>query len=317
MLLNGIHHITAVTGDAAQNVAFYSATLGMRLVKKTVNQDDVHAYHLYYGDTLGSPGTAITFFDWPHLPPNRPGADSIAAMVLRVPSPESVAFWAERLAAKGVVLAGQGEIDGQPVLWFDDPDGQRIWVVADDGAPFDGDPWVPADVPAAHVFRGAAGVVLNLPSRAVANDIVSGVLGYQHLRTVPDPSLPGNTLKVYASGDGAPGRILYVRHVAKLPARLGPGGTHHVAFRVADAAEQDAWRARLIAAGIGTSEAIDRFYFRSIYFRISAGILFEIATDGPGFAVDEPAATLGERLALPPFLEPHRRQIEVGLKPIQ
>ncbi len=313
MELTGLHHVTAVTGDAPGNLAFYTQVLGLRLVKKTVNQDDVSAYHLFYGDAAGHPGTELTFFDWPRIPAHVPGAGDISAIALRVPGPAALEWWARRLAEQGV---SHGEIEeraGRATLDFVDPEGQRLQLV-DDGGGEGGAPWPQSPVPAPYGLRGLDAVALTVQRLAPTARVLTELLGMRQDR---DYTREGRRVVVFTMGPGGPGTELHVEEQPEAThTRVGLGGVHHVAFRTPNDAEQSAWRNRLRSAGIMTSDLIDRFYFHSLYFREPNGILFEIATDGPGFATDEDPAHLGERLALPPFLEPRRRQIEAGLRPL-
>ncbi|MCC7450331.1 MAG: ring-cleaving dioxygenase [Anaerolineae bacterium] len=316
MQLHGIHHVTAVTSQATTNVDFYTHQLGLRLVKKTVNQDDVSAYHLFYADKVGSPGTDMTFFDWAQIGPNRRGTDSIANTMFRVNGRAALNYWIKRFDLMGIKHEAVTTVAGRDTLRFEDTEGQQLTLVDDQGAPFEGEVWTGAgvDVPEAYAIRGFYGVMLSTPTLPFLGSILTEVLNWQEadrLQTVD------GTVVVYAMDGGGPGKEVYVAEQPSRPvARLGAGGVHHVAFRVKDDDEQHAWRERLVRAGLGVSQFIDRFYFRSIYFRVSNNILFEIATDGPGFAADEPVESLGQKLALPPFLEPYREQIEAGLKPI-
>ncbi len=315
MDLNGIHHVTAVTGQIGRNAGFYTRVLGLRLVKRSVNQDDVSAYHLFYADAVGSPGTDMTFFDWPRTGPDRRGTDSIAATAFRVEGQAALAYWAGRLSGFGIAHAGIESFAGRGVLRFEDPEGQRLLLVDDGGAPYEGEIWTGAGIPEAFALRGFYAALLSVPALSPIEPTLTQTLSMRRAGAAEYPG--GGTAVIYEMGEGGPGRELWVIEEPGQPSGwLGAGGVHHVAFRVADGAEQAAWRARVLGAGLGVSPIIDRFYFQSIYFRISRGILFEIATDGPGFAADESLETLGERLALPPFLEPQRAQIEAGLKPI-
>ncbi len=313
MDINGIHHVTAITGRVGRNLDFYTRVLGLRLVKKSVNQDDVSAYHLFYADKVGSPGTDMTFFDWPDAGRDVRGTDSIAATAFRVDGKEALDYWARRLADEGIDAEAVTAAGGRRALRFEDPEGQRLMLVDDGGAAFEGQVWDRSDVPAGHAIRGFFAVSLSVPSLAQTDRVLSQVLGFRATTMQAGPGEPA----VYEIGSGGPGREVWVtEETDSRMARQGAGGVHHVAFRVADAAQQKAWRERVVGSGLSVSPVIDRFYFRSIYFRISGGILFEIATDGPGFATDEEPDRLGEKLALPPFLEPRRGQIEAGLKPI-
>ena len=317
MELGGLHHLTAVTTDAAENVAFYTEVLGMRLVKKTVNQDDTSAYHLFYGDELGSAGTEITFFDWPQLrvAANHPGAGEVSTTELRVPDRTALEWWVGRFDELGVGHAGIAERDGRASLDFTDGEGQRLRLSEDRGEGVPGGvPWREAPVPPEVGIRGLGAVDLTVAELDPTAWVLTEVLGFR--RTGEETEDGGRTV-TFEVGPGGPGATVRVLERPGMPyAHLGRGGVHHVAFRTPDDEEHAAWRERIRRAGLGVTPQIDRFYFRSIYFREPGGVLFEIATDGPGFATDEDAGHLGERLALPPFLEPHREKIEAGLEPI-
>ena len=317
MNLGGLHHVTAVTANASGNVAFYTTVLGLRLVKKTVNQDDVSAYHLFYADGDGNAGTEVTFFDWADTPPNRPGTGEIAATALRVADRESLDWWAARFRELGVSHGPVADRAGRATLPFTDPEGQRLELVEDgglQGAPA-GVPWPGSPVPAGRQIRGLAGVTLVVARLAPTASVLTEVLGFRQARQEASPD--GGEAALFETGPGGPGaRVRVVARPELPPARQGRGGVHHVAFRTPDEEQHQAWQRRVAAAGLGVTPVIDRYYFRSIYFREPGGVLFEIATDGPGFATDEDAAHLGERLALPPFLEPYRARIEAGLRPL-
>ena len=316
MNLSGIHHLTAVSAEIRGNLGFYTRVMGMRLVKRSVNQDDVRVYHLFYADAVGSPGTDLTFFDWP-MPPERRGTNSIVRTSLRVSGAAPLEWWSERLAGHSIAASGIIERDGRACLDFEDPEGQRLSLVDDGGA---GDPPVPWDrspVPAEHQIRGLGPVVMSVPSLEPTDAVLTSVTGMRRVREYRWSEADPHTVHVYEMGEGGPHAEL---HVAVQPdaarARLGAGGVHHVAFRTPNEAEYHEWAERLNSMGIPNSGEVDRYYFRSLYFREPGGILFEIATDGPGFGVDENPATLGESVVLPPFLEPRREQILAGLKPI-
>jgi glyoxalase family protein len=315
MQLTGIHHLTAISAKPRQNLAFYTGLLGMRLVKKTVNQDDVSAYHLFYADGKANPGTDLTFFDFPVAPEQR-GANSISRTGLRVAGEGSLGFWRDRLRKAGGVTGEVVEVDGRLTLPFEDGEGQRL-VLADDGGTGSASPWQGSPVPAEHQIRGLGPIVLNVQDISHTEKLLTGVMNMRRERDYAAPDAPAR-VHVFAMGEGGPAAELHVIEQRDLPAaRQGAGGVHHVAFRTPDTTQYQAWAQRLNEFGIRNSGEIDRFYFRSLYFREPNGILFEIATDGPGFATDEPMETLGEKLALPPFLEPRRAQIEAGLKPLE
>jgi glyoxalase family protein len=313
MQLTGIHHLTAISAKPRDNLAFYKGLLGLRLVKKTVNQDDVSAYHLFYADSKGSPGTDITFFDFPAAPERR-GANSIARTALRVAGKASLAFWRERLKQASGVVGDIKEIDGRLTLPFEDGEGQRLALI-DDGGAGSSSPWERSSVPAEHQIRGLGPITLNVRELGRTAKVLTEVM---NVRRVRDYASVDGEVHVFAMGEGGPAAELHVIEGKDLPqATQGAGGVHHVAFRTPDETQYHAWTARLTELRIPNSGEIDRFYFRSLYFREPNGILFEIATDGPGFASDEPLESMGEKLALPPFLEPRRAEIEAGLKPIE
>lgn len=317
MQLTGIHHITAVTANISKNLDFYTQVLGLRLVKKSVNQDDVSAYHLFYADKTGSPGTDMTFFDWPHIGPNIRGADSISGTVFRVDSQESLNFWFERLAHYD---AKPGEITlfaGRQLLPFEDPEGQQLYLINDHGAEFHGEIWQRPDIPGEFALKGFNNVILSVPSIKSINGIFKQILNFEEIAREEWIDRTSEAVIYTTIKDGGPGTEVWLLEQPQLGrSRLGAGGTHHVAFRVSNFETQVDWHKHLTEAGLRVSNLIDRFWFQSIYFRVSNGILFEIATDGPGFAVDEPAEKLGEKLVLPPFLEQRRQEIEAGLIPI-
>jgi glyoxalase family protein len=289
MKLEGIHHVTAITGDAPGNVDFYADRLGLRLVKKTVNQDDPTVYHLFYADERGSAGSDITFFEYPGAQPGRAGAGMVHRVGWRVGSGESLDFWAERL---GVPRDGDS-------LRFSDPEGLEHELVIDDS----GEPPLVAvhpEIPPDHALRGFDGV------HAYAFDIDRSRAFLESLGFEPGWA---------ARGDERSGRYVYDEAPDK-PGIPGAGTVHHVAW-ASQREDHEAWRERVLAAGGHPTPVIERFYFRSIYFREPNGILFEIATLGPGFAIDEPLESLGERLSLPPAFEHLREEVEPVLTPIR
>jgi len=315
MQLSGIHHLTAVSAQAAQNVAFYTRTLGLRLVKKSVNQDDVSAYHLFYADGVGSPGTDVTFFDWP-APRERRGTHSIVRTGLRVASEATLAWWAERFATLQVPHRPIVARGGRATLDFEDGEGQRLSLVVDEKASGPVHPWAKSPVPAEHQILGLGPIVLSVPVLAPTDRVLTDVMNLRRVREYAWAEQDNAPVTVYEMGEGGPAAELHVAVEAATPAaRQGAGGVHHVAFRTT-LAEYEAWNERLQLLHVPASGPVDRYYFKSLYFREPNGILFEIATDEPGFAADEPLETLGERLALPPFLEPRRAEIEAGLKPL-
>lgn len=312
--LTGIHHLTAITANASENLRFYTQVLGLRLVKKTVNQDDTSAYHLFYADREATPGTDITFFDWPVGREGR-GTHSIARTSLRVGGAETLAWWKAHFAELGVTAGAVGAIDGRASLDFEDGEGQRFRLV-DDGGEAPSHPWEKSPVPARHQIKGLGPIVISVPDLARTAPVLTHVMNMTEQRTYASPDGVG-MVHVFSMGEGGPAAELHVAVQPDLPvAQQGAGGVHHVAFRTPDIQAMHQWTQRLEEFRLPSSGEVERYYFRSLYFREPNGILFEIATDGPGFTADEPLETLGERLALPPFLEPRRAQIEANLKPL-
>ncbi len=328
--LTGLHHISAITGDTARNVTFYTQTLGLRLIKQTVNQDDVSAYHLFYGDNIGHPGTEVTFFDFPGATPNRPGVGMIHEIALRVPDQAALEWWRRHMASANLSSLAEGDLTivdrgGRLALPFADPDGLRVALVADPQATSGNDdashwqPWAASPIPAAVAIRGLASVTVQVARTEPTANLLTQVLNFRQTGEYVDGGgqYGGAPITVFATAHGGLGAELHLLARPELPRGTpGVGGVHHVAFRTPDDAQQGAWRARLVAAGVGVTEVIDRFYFHSLYFREPGHALFEIATDGPGFTADEDVAHLGERLSLPPFLAPYRREIEAQLHPL-
>ncbi len=305
---SGIHHITAVAADAQRNVDFYVRTLGLRLVKRSVNQDDPTTYHLYYGDETGGPGTIMTFFPWQGLRRGRIGTGQAAATAFAI-APASLGWWVERLVAQGVAFRGPERRFDEQVLRFADPDGLALELVTDArvaSAPG----WGGGSVPAAHAIRGFFGTTLWVDDLAPTAAVLTGVLGLVAERT------EGTTTRF--RGTAGIGAVVDVRVTAGFPPGLmGAGTVHHVAFRAADDDAEAAMRRRVEEAGLHPTGVVERFYFRSVYFREPGGVLFELATDAPGFAVDEPLADLGAGIKLPPWLEEHRAAIEAALPPLE
>jgi glyoxalase family protein len=314
MQLSGIHHLTAVSADAPGNVRFYTRVMGLRLVKKTVNQDDVSAYHLFYADGVAAPGSDITFFDFPAAPEKR-GNNTITRTGFRVAGQATLQWWHDRLTKAAVKVGDIAEIDGRATLHFEDGEGQRLALV-DDGGKGTSNPWDKSSVPVEHQIRGLGPIVMTVPELRPTDLVLTQVMNMKPVRDYAHPESKGDGVHVYQMGGEGPAAELHVAVRPNLaPARPGAGGVHHVAFRSPDA-DYDAWAARLKEMRIPNSGKVDRYWFHSLYFREPNGILFEIATDGPGFAVDEPLNKLGETLVLPPFLEGERKRIEAGLKPL-
>jgi glyoxalase family protein len=313
--LTGIHHLTAITARAQDNLQFYTETLGMRLVKKTVNQDDTSAYHLFYADRQATPGTDLTFFDWPAAPERR-GTHAIVRTALRVSGEETLSWWYNRLKSANLSVGEVQERDGRLSLVFEDPEGQRLLLV-DDGGAGEAHPWEKSPVPAQHQIRGLGPITISVPRLELTERFLTELLSMRKVREYTYPEEPKHTAHVFAMGSGGSAAELHVVEEPDTPrARQGAGGVHHVAFRTPNYDTIHQWTEHLTSYGVRTSGEVERYYFRSLYFREPNGILFEIATDGPGFTVDEPLDTLGHRLALPPFLESQRATIEAGLKPL-
>jgi glyoxalase family protein len=314
LTLLGVHHLTAISARIRENKRFFTEVLGMRLVKRSVNQDDVSAYHLFYADAKGSPGTDVTFFDWP-VPPERRGTRSLTRTALRVAGVDAIDWWERRLGDAGARVRAPAERDGRLTLDFEDPEGQRLALV-DDGGEGEAFPWDRSPVPARYQVRGLGPVAMSVPALAPTEAMVTQILNMRPAREYPHPDNPAQEVHVYEMGPGGPAAELHVAVQPRLPeATQGAGGVHHVAFRCPDA-DYDAWADRLDASGLPNSGKVDRYWFRSLYVREPNGVLFEIATDGPGFGVDEDPATLGEKIVLAPFLEPHRARIVANLKPL-
>jgi glyoxalase family protein len=306
--ITGLHHVTVNSGDPQENLDFYVGVLGMRLVKRTVNQDAPDTYHLFYADGAGTPGTELTFFPWRGMPRGRSGAGETGEVALAVP-PGTLDWWAARLAAHGVASTGRLVRFGEPVLTFADPHGLALALV-ETADPRPVTPWADSPVPPTHQVRGLHAVRLTESAFEPTDRFLRQALGF-----VPAGAEHG--WQRYAVAGGGSGRFVDVRALPVVSRAVsGVGSVHHVAFRVPDDAAEQRAQEEIAAAGGRTTAVIDRFWFKSIYFREPGGALFEIATDGPGFAVDEDPAALGERLILPPFLEPHRAEIERVLQPV-
>ena len=307
--MSGIHHVTAISGSASRNLDFYTQILGLRLVKKTVNFDDPGTYHLYYGDEAGHPGTILTFFPWEHAAPGRQGAGLTQETRFRVPA-ASIGYWAHRFVEKGVSHETVEKRFGEPVLAFKDPDGMGLALVGVEGAEAEAG-WSGGGVPAEHAIRGFHGVTLMVGDAAASAAVLTGALGFEE-------AAREDGLVRYRATSGIGGFVDLREAKGFLPGRMGRGSVHHIAFRAADDAEQNEMVRKLTdTLGQHVTEQKDRKYFRSVYFREPGGVIFEIATDEPGFAVDEPADRLGESLQLPAFLEAHRSDIEGALPALE
>jgi catechol 2,3-dioxygenase-like lactoylglutathione lyase family enzyme len=303
----GIHHVTAISGEPQRNADFYAGILGLRLVKKTVNFDDPETYHLYYGDGAGNPGTIMTFFPWAHAPRGRIGAGQLIVTSFSIPA-TSLGYWTERLVEKGVRFEKPRDRFGETVLTFEDPDGLRIELVAAEEARSG---WSGGPAPAEHSVRGIHHVALAVEATERTAELMADHLGFRQVEETE-----GRVR--FAAGAGAPGDLVDVIGASGFPrGNMGVGTVHHVAFRVPDEEAQLAVREEVAALGYNVTPVLDRNYFRSIYFREPGGVLFEIATDPPGFAADEDPDHLGETLKLPPWLENNRERIEAALPPLR
>ncbi|WP_050419481.1 ring-cleaving dioxygenase [Bradyrhizobium tropiciagri] len=308
--MSGIHHVTAIAGDPQKNFGFYTRDLGLRFVKRTVNFDDPATYHFYYGDEAGRPGSILTFFPWEGAPAGRRGVGETHQTTFRVPQ-RSLGFWTQRFLEKGIKFEALEKRFGESVLAFSDPDGMALALVGVAGAE-DEPAWSNGDVPAEHAIRGFQGVTLLLDDATKTAKVLTDVFGFR------ETAREGSVTRFTVPGD-AQGNIVDI-YEAKgfLRGSQGRGSVHHIAFRAKDDAEQAIMAQNLVSNhGLHPTEQKDRNYFRSIYFREPGGVLFEIATDIPGFAVDEPLETLGRDLKLPSFLEPHRKEIEGVLPKLQ
>ncbi|MBN6034989.1 ring-cleaving dioxygenase [Amycolatopsis sp. 195334CR] len=306
---SGLHHVTAIGGDPQRNADFYLRTLGLRLVKTTVNFDDPGTYHLYYGDQSGKPGTLMTFFPWKDAPGGRHGTGQATTTSFSVPE-NSIGWWRQHLEGTGLRTSRVTNRDNEDVLTFADPDGLKLALVAHpQGDPRD--PWDTPLVPAEHAIRGLHSVTLSVSKEDATAEMLTDGIGLSF--TEQD----GNRFR-FAAGDGGPGALVDVLVTPDAPRGLVASGTvHHVAWRVPDEQTQVAWREELVDRGVNVTSILDRQYFRSIYFREPGGTLLEMATDEPGFSIDEPLLELGRALKLPPWLEPTRDQIEAALPKLE
>lgn len=307
-ILPGIHHVTAICDDAQQNIDLYTGVLGLRLVKQTVNFDMPDTYHLYYGDEQGHPGTILTFFSWPDQPKGRKGTGQVGTVSFSIPE-QSRDYWVERLTRHNVMIVGPNPHFGEKVLSIFTPDGLTLELVAHQEADkFSG--WKDGPIPAEHAIRGLHSVTLMETNLERTSAMLTEVLGFKFV------GVEGNRSRFKLGDDG----IATLVDVLTLPeltrGNIAVGSVHHVAWRTPDEEQQLAWREKLEKSGLSVTPVLDRRYFHSIYFREPGGVLFEIATDPPGFAVDEPVEQLGTHLKLPPWLESERPMLEQTLRPI-
>ncbi len=309
--VHGLHHVTAIAGDPQENVDFYTGVLGMRLVKKSVNQDAPDTYHLFYADDVGSPGTDLTFFPWPDLPKARPRVGQIVEVPFAVPT-GSLSYWRTRLDENDVTVRDEETRFGGRTLPFEDPHGLRLALVeTDDDRPFE--PWPNSPVPAEHEVRGMHSVRLWEHELDPTEALLTEVLGFEKIGEDDGWHRYG----VEGGGSGTLAEVKVVEQNPRSSHRVGgTGAVHHAAWRLRDADEQDDLRDVVARVGLQPSPQIDRHWFTSVYFQEPGGVLFELATDGPGFTVDEDRDDLGTSLVLPPSMEGQREEIETNLSPL-
>ncbi len=305
---HGLHHVTAIATSPQRNVDFYTRTLGLRLVKQTVNFDAPDTYHLYYGDEQGSPSSLITFFPWPGVPKGKQGAGLTTATAFSVPG-NSLGWWHQRLSAMEVDTQAPRTRDAEEVLTFRDPDGMVIDLVASDGDRRSGWDGV-SEIPAEHAVRGLHAVTLSERQLDPSAQMLTDLLGMNLTGEDGDRSR-------FGMAGGSSGALVDVFAGVRDRGLQAGGTVHHIAFRAPDLETMTTWQHELMGRGVSVTQILDRQYFKSIYFREPGGVLFEIATDAPGFAVDEPLLELGRQLKLPPWLEPDRDQIAAALPPLQ
>jgi glyoxalase family protein len=309
--ITGIHHVTAIASDPQQNLSFYTEVLGLRLVKLTVNFDDPGTYHFYFGDGAGAPGSILTFFPWPGARRGAVGNGQVSATSFAVPA-TALGFWRDRLSAARVPVEDQPARFGEPVLRFADPDGLPLECIGVAVGPAE-HLWAGGDIAAAHAIRGFHSATLSEEGYERTAALLQDVMGW----TLVGSEGARFRYRAAASADGRAGLVDVLCTPDGRWGRSGAGTVHHIAWRTPDDTQQQAWRARLVDGGYNVSPIMDRTYFHSIYYREPGGILFEIATDPPGFALDEPADRLGERLMLPAQYEPHRAVLERALPALQ
>lgn len=311
--LKGIHHVTAITSSAEKNYQFFTNVLGMRLVKKTVNQDDIQTYHLFFADDTGSPGTDMTFFDFPGIQKGIHGSNEISKTSFRIPSDAAIAYWVNRFDRLEVQHSGIKEQFGKQTLSFVDFDDQQYQLISDEGndGVASGSPWQNGPIPLDYAITGLGPIFVRIQNFDYFKEMMEKVLLFKEIDNE-------GSFHLFEVGEGGNGAQVVVEHNVILPqAQQGFGTVHHTAFRVEDRAALEEWIERMPSFGFQTSGYVDRHFFESLYVRVAPQILFEFATDGPGFMGDEPYETLGEKLSLPPFLEPKREQIEKSVRPIE
>lgn len=310
--LKGMHHVTAITSSAEKNYEFFTYVLGMRLVKKTVNQDDIQTYHLFFADDKGSAGTDMTFFDFPGIPKGEHGTNEIYKTSFRVPTDAALDYWVKRFERLEVKHTGIKETFGVKTLSFVDFDDQQYQLISDENNKgiASGTPWQKGPIPLEFAITGLGPIHVRIEQFDYFKEVLEKVLLFKEIAQE-------GSLHLFEVGEGGNGAQIYVeKNVVLPPARQGFGTVHHAAFRVEDRSVLDEWIERMDSFGFHTSGYVNRHFFESLYARVAPQILFEFATDGPGFMGDEPYETLGEKLSLPPFLEPKREQIEKLVRPI-
>jgi glyoxalase family protein len=306
----GLHHVTAIASDSQRNLDFYIGLLGLRLVKRTINFDDPGSYHFYFGDGRGTPGTILTFFPWPGARRGHRGVAQIEATAFAI-SPDSVGYWLERFKQHHVTAEGTSPRFGEEVIRFIDPDGLLLELIVSD-SPARVEPWPDSPILPEHALHGFHSVSAALEGYEKTARLLTDSFGYRLVEQ------SGNRFRFVSPDDSAPGRIVDLLCMPDgRPGNVAAGSVHHIAFRAKDDAEQLQWREHLVELDYNVTPVIDRIYFRSIYFREPGGILFEIATEPPGFTLDEKLDELGTRLRLPPWMESARSQIERVLPPIK
>ena len=310
--LKGIHHVTAITSSAEKNYEFFTYTLGMRLVKKTVNQDDIQTYHLFFADDEGNPGTDMTFFDFQGIPKGVHGTNEISKTSFRVPSDEALNYWVKRFDRLEVKHTGIKEQFGKKTLSFVDFDDQQYQLISDENneGVAAGIPWQKGPIPLEYAITGLGPIFVRVNNIDYFKEMMEKVLLFKEIDKEGD-------FHLFEVGEGGNGAQVIVEYNTVLPqARQGFGTVHHAAFRVDDRSVLDDWIKHMESFRFRTSGYVERYFFGSLYVNVAPQILFEFATDGPGFMGDEPYETLGEKLSLPPFLEPKREKIEKAVRPI-
>lgn len=310
--LKGIHHVTAITSSAEKNYEFFTYILGMRLIKKTVNQDDIQTYHLFFADDIGSAGTDMTFFDFPGIPKGKHGTNEISKTSFRVPTDAALEYWVKRFDRLEVKHTGISEQFGKKTLSFVDFDDQQYQLISDENnkGVASGTPWQKGPIPLEYAITGLGPIFVRIAEFDYFKEVMEKVLLFKEIAHE-------GSFHLFEVGEGGNGAQVIVEHNVILPrAQQGFGTVHHAAFRVEDRSVLEEWIQRMQSFRFPTSGYVDRHFFESLYANVAPQILFEFATDGPGFMGDEPYETLGEKLSLPPFLEPKRKEIESLVRPI-